>query len=155
MSLLERNSQAPGSWSDTLPVTNRYTYGLAGERFFRALKDEGKIVGSPCTKCGIIYVPGRLFCERCLGELTDWIDVGLVGELHSFTFLFVNYDGSPREEPEIVVFIKLGDGGLVHKLSIENPDDIWIGMPVEAVLKPASQREGSILDILCFNPVTE
>jgi len=155
MSLLERNSQAPGSWSDTLPVTNRYTYGLAGERFFRALKDEGKIVGSPCTKCGIIYVPGRLFCERCLGELTDWIDVGLVGELHSFTFLFVNYDGSPREEPEIVVFIKLGDGGLVHKLSIENPDDIWIGMPVEAVLKPASQREGSILDILCFKPVTE
>ena len=155
MSLLERNSQAPGIWSDTLPVSNRYTYGLAGERFFRALKDEGKIVGSPCTKCGIVYVPGRLFCERCLGELTEWIDVGLVGELHSFTFLFVDYDGSPREEPEIVVFIKFGDGCLVHKLSIENPDEIWIGMPVEAVLKPTLQREGSILDILVFKPVTE
>jgi hypothetical protein len=155
MSLLERDPKAPESWNDTLPVTSRYTYGLAGERFFRALKEEGKIYGTPCPKCGITYVPGRVFCERCLGELTEWMDVGRVGELHSYTLLYVNYDGSPREKPEIVVFIKLADGGLIHTLCIENPDNIWIGMPVEVVLKPESQREGSILDILCFKPVDE
>ena len=153
MTLLERDPQAPDSWKDTLPVTNRYTYGLAAERFFRALKDEGRIYGSPCPKCGVTYVPGRIFCERCLGELTNWIDVGLLGELHSYTFLYVNYDGSPREEPEIVGFIKLGDGGLVHKLCIENPEDVWIGMPLVAILKPVSERQGSILDIQCFRPV--
>jgi uncharacterized OB-fold protein len=155
MSLLERNSQAPETWNDTLPVTNRYTYGPAGERFFRALKEAGIIYGTHCPNCDLIYVPARLFCERCLSELTEWIDVGLIGELHTYTLLYINYDGSRREVPEVVVFIKFGDGGLVHKLCIDKPDDIQIGMPVEAVLKPAPERQGSILDILCFKPVAE
>jgi len=148
MSLLERNSQAPDTWNDTLPVTNRYTYGLAGERFFRALKEDGRIYGTHCPSCDLTYVPARVFCERCLGELTEWIDVGLVGELHTYTLLYVNYDGSRLDIPEIVVFIRFGDGGLVHKLCTEKPGDIWIGMPVEAVLKLATERQGSILDIL-------
>src|SRR3990172_6278368 len=99
MSLLERNSQAPDTWNDTLPVTNRYTYGLAGERFFRALKEDGRIYGTHCPSCDLTYVPARVFCERCLGELTEWIDVGLVGELHTYTLLYVNYDGSRLDIP--------------------------------------------------------
>ncbi len=46
MTLLERDPKAPTAWVGNLPVTNRYTYGLAGERFFRAIKDEGKIFGT-------------------------------------------------------------------------------------------------------------
>ena len=38
MTLLKRDPNAPVSWQGELPVTNRYTYGLAGEKFFRALK---------------------------------------------------------------------------------------------------------------------
>jgi len=32
------------------------------------------------------------------------------------------------------------------------PDDVKIGMKVEAVLKPKNQREGSVLDIQYFRP---
>jgi uncharacterized OB-fold protein len=135
-----------------LPVTSRYTFGLAGEKFFRAIKDEGKILGTHCPKCERTYVPGVLFCERCLSELDAWIDVGTTGEVHTFTLLYENYDGSPRETPELVGFVKFGDGGLVHKLGEIEPEAVEIGMRVEAVFKEAAAREGSILDIVHFKP---
>ena len=152
MTLLKRDKNAPQAWLGNLPVISRYTYGLAGERFFRALKDEGKILGGYCPDCDHIYVPAAVFCERCLGELTEWKDVGLVGDLHTFTILFVGYDGSPLEEPEIVGFVSFGDGGLVHRIDAD-PAELYIGMPMKTVLKPKTKREGSILDIQGFKPV--
>jgi hypothetical protein len=152
MTLLERDKNAPVAWHGSLPVPSRYTYGLAGERFFRALKDDGKIMGSYCPDCDHTYVPATVFCERCLGELTDWRDMGLVGELHTFTVMFVSYDGAPLEKPEPVGLISFGDGGLVHRLDAD-PDELYIGMSMQAVLKPSAEREGSILDIEGFGPV--
>ena len=152
MTLLERDKHAPAAWRGNLPVTSRYTYGIAGEKFFRTLKDEGKIMGTVCNNCGRTYVPATAFCERCLSELTEWVDVGLVGELHTFTLVFVDYDGNPLDEPERVGFIKFGDGGIVHKLEAE-PDTLEIGIKMEAVLKPKNKRTGSILDIEHFKPV--
>jgi uncharacterized OB-fold protein len=152
MTLLERNPKAPGAWLGNLPVTSRYSFGLAGEKFFRAIKDQGRILGSRCQECDRTYVPGTIFCERCLGELDEWVDVGTTGEVHTFTLLFENYDGSPRQEPEIVVFVSFGDGGIIHRLGEVEPQDVTIGMQVEAVFKPQSERTGSILDIEYFKP---
>jgi uncharacterized OB-fold protein len=154
MSLMEKDQNAPQAWRGEMPITSRYTAGLAGEVFLRAIKDEGKILGSYCDRCGITYVPARQFCERCMDELEETVDVGTKGELHTFTLLFENLDGTPKEEPEIVAFIRLGDGGLVHKLDEVELDDLDIGMPVEAVFKPKGEREGSILDIKYFRPVS-
>jgi uncharacterized OB-fold protein len=154
MSLLEREHDVPQAWRDALPVTSRYSFGVAGERFFQALKNEGVIYGAYCEECDVTYVPARMFCERCLGELQEWIDVGLTGEVYTFTFLFQNLDGTPREDPEIVALIRMHDGGLVHRLGEVAWEQVAIGMPVEAVLKPKNEREGSILDIAYFKPAT-
>lgn len=154
MSLLERDPAAPKAWRDVLPVTSRYTLGAAGERFFRALKDDGVIYGAHCDRCDITYVPARVFCERCLDGLQNWIDVGLSGEVFTFTFLYKNLDGTHREEPEIIAFIRIADGGVVHRLGEVALESVSIGLPVEAVLKPKKEREGSILDIAYFKPIT-
>jgi len=153
MSLLEHDKNAPQSWHGNLPVTSRYTFGLAGEKFFRSIKDNGKLMGTHCPKCERIYVPAALFCERCLSELDEWIDVGTVGEVHTYTLLYENYDGTPRSDPEIVAMISFGDGGLIHRLGKIDTNEIEIGMTVKAVFRPPDQREGSILDIVHFEPV--
>jgi len=154
MSLLEKDPNAPEAWLGEMPITSRYTAGLAGEKFLRAIKDEGKILGSYCDHCGITYVPTRQFCERCMDKLDETVDVDTEGEVHTFTLLFEDLDGTPREEPEIVAFISLGDGGLVHRLDEVELDDLDIGMPVQAVFKSKGEREGSILDIKYFKPVS-
>jgi uncharacterized OB-fold protein len=153
MTLLNRDPNAPVSWQGDLPVMNRYTYGLAGEKFFRSIKDEGRILGTHCHNCDHTYVPAAAFCERCLGKLDDWVEVGKIGEVITFTFLYVNYDGSPKDKPEIIAFVRFGDGGLIHRLGEIEPDRVNIGMKVEAVFKPKSKRTGSILDINYFKPV--
>ena len=152
MALLEPNPQAPSAWRDGFPQTNRYTLGLAGECFFRTIKEEGRILGTRCPSCNRVYVPGASFCERCLSELDEWVDVGHSGQVETFTLLYVNEDGSPREKPEMVAFIRFGDGGLIHRLGEIEPQEIRIGMRVEAVFKPAAERIGSILDIAYFFP---
>lgn len=151
MTLLEYDKQAPQAWRGNLPVTSRYTFGLAGERFFRALKDEGKIMGAYCPRCDRTYVPATAFCERCLGELTTWVDMGLTGKLLTFTLLFVDCDDQPLDEPELVGLVAFGDGGIIHKLEADL-DTLEIGLTMQAVLKPKKERTGSILDIVHFKP---
>jgi len=153
MVLLNRDPNSPIIWNGELPITNRYTYGLAGEKFFRTLKDEGRILGTHCPHCERTYVPAAIFCERCLAKLNDWVDVGTTGEVNTFTFLHVNLNGSSLEKPEIIAFVRFGDGGLIHRLGDTNPDQVEIGMLVQAVFKPPSKRIGSILDIDYFKPV--
>jgi uncharacterized OB-fold protein len=87
--------------------------------------------------------------------LDEWIDVGTIGEVHTFTLLHENLDGSYKNIPEIIAFIHLGDGGLIHRLGQISPDEIEIGMEVEAVFKDKKDREGSILDIVYFKPFNE
>jgi uncharacterized OB-fold protein len=152
MTLLHRDPSAPASWQGDLPVVNRYSYGLAGERFFRTLKDEGRILGTYCPHCDHTYVPASVFCERCLSKLDEWVDVGTSGEVDTFTLLQVNLDGSPTDEPQIIAFIRFGDGGLIHRLREVDPEEVEIGMMVQAVLKPPADRVGSILDIDYFKP---
>ncbi len=152
MTLLERDPRAPLAWSGDLPVSSRYTFGLAGEKFFRTIKEEGKILGTFCKECDHTYVPATQFCEKCLSELSDWVDVGTVGELHTYTALYEGYDGTRLSQPEIIAFISFGDGGIVHRLGEINLDDVYFGMPLEAEFKPKNQRTGSILDIIYFKP---
>lgn len=154
MTLLEQDSKAPTAWHGNLPVPSRYTFGIAGEKFFRAIKDEGLIYGTHCPKCERTYVPATIFCERCLSKLDEWVDVGTVGEVHTYTLLYENYDGSRRVTPELIAFVAIKDGGIIHRLGGLSPEDIKIGMQVEAVFKEKENREGSILDIVYFKPKT-
>jgi hypothetical protein len=154
MTLLEHDRNAPKTMIGSLPVTSRYTFGLAGERFFRAIREEGRIMGTRCPQCEIVYVPAVAFCERCLSELEEWIDVGTTGEVHTFTILYEGYDGKPLQQPELVAFVRLGDGGLIHRLGEVKPEDVEIGLIVEAVFKPREERSGSILDIIHFRPIS-
>ena len=153
MNMPKNNPLEGGAWQGDLPVTSRYTFGLAGERFYRAIKDEGKLFGTRCNRCERNYVPASLFCERCMQELDTWIDVGTSGEVHTFTLLYEGLDGDRKKNPEIIAFIRLGDGGIVHRLSEIDKDKITIGMQVEAVFKAKAEREGSIQDVSHFRPV--
>jgi uncharacterized OB-fold protein len=153
MTLLQRDPNAPVAWLGDLPVTNRYTYGLAGEKFFRTIKDEGRILGTYCPDCDHTYVPATIFCERCLGKLEKWVDVGTKGDVVTYTILNIDLDGTPLEKPEVIALVHFADGGLIHRLGEVELDEVEIGMTVEAVFKPKDERVGSILDIQYFKPV--
>lgn len=135
-----------------IPVAHRYTPGIAGDRFFVALRDQGKILATPCRTCEVVYVPGRAFCERCFAALEEWVPVGPGGTLESFTTVYVDLYGEPSDDAQSVGLVKL-DGAttvIVHRLSMKRGASPRIGGRAEAVLKPKRSRTGSINDIESF-----
>jgi uncharacterized OB-fold protein len=144
-------------WRGNLPVYHCYTAGIAGEKFLRALKDEGKLYGTRCPKCGYVYVPARIYCERDMTHLDDstWVQVGPEGELLSFSAVYVDLDGERLQAPQWVGLVRLqgASGTTLHYLGDVQPDALRAGMKVQAVLKPAKERVGSIRDIAYFKPV--
>ena len=141
-------------WLGHMETDYVYTHGVAGEKFFNEFKKNGRIMGTKCKQCGIVFVPPRMYCERCFEKLEEWIDVGKKGVVHTYTIAYIDMDGCKLKEPIIYAFVKIDNtnGGLVHKLGEVNQEKVEIGMRVEAVFKPKQQREGSINDIKYFKP---
>jgi len=156
MSLLERISKniQLRSWEGEFPVQYLYTFGVAGERFFRQIKENAKILGARCPQCQITFVPPSLYCERCFERTEDWVEVGHKGEVYTFTVCYRGMDGLPKNPPSVLALVKMlgAEGGFVHRIGEIDPQEIKIGMKVEAVFKPQAQRKGSILDIQYFRP---
>jgi uncharacterized OB-fold protein len=139
------------SVAGAIPIRHRYTAGVAGDRFFRALRDRGEILATPCADCGVVYVPGRMFCERCFAALDEWVKVGPQGTLFSYTQVHIDLDENPLSDPPWVGLVQL-DGAttlLAHRLDL-NGSHPAIGARVETVLQPKTRRVGSINDVRAF-----
>jgi len=158
MALTERmqNTTNVGYWRGEIPLEYIYTYGRAGEAYFRSLKDKGTFLGARCEACDVTYVPPRTYCEKCFARLEDhYIDVGTEGEVHPLTVLYKDLDGSRKTDPVLMALIRLDgtDGGVIHYLGGVEAGDVYIGMRVKAVLKTQKERQGAITDIKYFKPV--
>jgi uncharacterized OB-fold protein len=139
-----------------IPVSFAYTLGVAGERFFREIMENGRFMGTRCQQCQYTYLPPRLYCERCFASLDDqWVEVSSRGTVQAYTVAHLDLEGQPLAEPQLLALIRLegADGLLVHRLGETRVEDVDIGLLVRAVFRPRRQRKGSILDIRYFRPV--
>jgi uncharacterized OB-fold protein len=148
---------AAGAVDTLLDLEFEWDAGEAMGRFLDGLRDE-KILATVCDVCGRTLVPPRMFCERDFRPIDSWTEVEPVGVVETFSICHVRWDMVPLDPPEIPAVIRLNgasQGGFLHMLGEVNPDDVSIGMTVEAIWKPAEERTGSILDITHFRPVRE
>ena len=139
--------------SGDVPIYHRYTLGVAGERFFKAMRDQQQLLASPCPKCHDRLLPPKMYCERCFEETSDdWVPMSGPGYIRSFTVLHRSLDEEPLSAPEIVALVSWEGvrGGLVHRLREITPDAVSIGLLVEPVW--AEQRVGAMSDISHFRP---
>jgi uncharacterized OB-fold protein len=130
--------------------------GIAIGRYLRELK-AGRLYGTRCNKCNRTVVPPRNFCEWCFRPMDDWVALPDTGTVNTFSLCYVTWDMRYLTDPEIPAVIDI-DGtqpamGIMHMLGEVDPQQVEIGMKVQAVWKPAEEREGSILDIRYFKPV--
>jgi uncharacterized protein len=138
-------------------VDARYAWdaGTAVARYLDGLK-EGKILARECRTCRRILVPPRMFCEECFRPTDRWVEVADTGRVNTFSICYIRWDMVKLEDPEMPFVLEI-DGatrgmGFMHKLGEVAPDDVHVGMEVEAVWRPEGEREGSILDIRYFRP---
>ena len=149
----EEFRSATGAVEDHVDARYAWDTGAAVGRFLAGLQ-EGRILGRECRLCKRVLVPPRMFCERCFRPTDRWVEVEATGTVETFSICHVSWDMQPLDAPELpaVVAIDGSDGGFLHKLAEVAPEDVRIGMEVEAVWKPEADRVGSILDISHFRP---
>jgi hypothetical protein len=134
-------------------IPNTYSAGAVGSRFLIELRDKKRIMGTRCPTCNRVYVPARSICKDCLGQLDEWVEVSDKGTLLTYTVCNQPNPVQPVEPPVVYGIIQLdgADTGFVHMLGEVDPEQMRIGMRVQAVFK--EEREASILDIKYFKPL--
>jgi uncharacterized OB-fold protein len=156
MTFLDRTTDARKfrHWEGSVEADYIYTSGVAGERFFVALREEGRMLASRCTACTLDYLPPRMFCEDCFAELTEYVDVPNAGRVAAITTAYIDRTGAKLPHPEVWAFVAFDGirGGLVHRLLVP-PDRARAGLAVRARIKPRDVRTGTITDIEGFEPV--
>ena len=140
-------------WRGNIPIHHRYTVGVAGQRFFAALRDEKVILASRCEGCGDRFLLPKIYCERCFVETPEWSRVEGPGYVKTFTLVHRNLDEEALSEPVAAAVIGWEGvrGGIVHRLGGIESSQIRTGMKVEPQWREV--RTGSIQDILFFKPV--
>jgi uncharacterized OB-fold protein len=144
------------TWDDQYEVEYDWDAGVAIAAYLDGLKN-GVLLASYSAGSNRTVVPPRTFDELSWTPIDDVRALPGTGTVNTFSLCMVNWDATRRDEPLLPAVIEL-DGaspgmGILHMLDEVDPDDIEIGMKVEAVWKPADQREGAITDILYFRPL--
>lgn len=132
----------------------RWSVGRFGSKFLTELKENKKLFGIKCPKCGRVYVPPRKVCGRCFLGMDEFVPVSDEGEIvvcAIIEFGFVDPEtGAQRPVPYGYVFVKLdgADTALPHFLNRADPKKVKVGARVKAVFE--ENRKGSIMDIKHF-----
>jgi hypothetical protein len=130
--------------------------GLAIGRYLESLK-EGRILGVRCERCDRTVVPPRAFCEQCFGPMDRFVPLPDTGTVNTFSLCYVTWDVRRIAVPQLPAVVDI-DGtsprvGILHLLGEVAPQAVRVGMRVQAVWKPAAERQGAVTDIRYFRPV--
>jgi hypothetical protein len=107
------------------------------------------------TADGEVIVPPLEFDPQTHAPLTDFVDVADRGAVLSWSWAAAPLPGQPLDRPFAWVLVQLdgADTGLLHALDVPSPDDVRIGMRVQA--RWVDEPVGHIRDIICFEPESD
>lgn len=120
------------------------------QRFAEELR-KGNILGHRCPQCGKVYAPAKGYCPLCCVKTTeaDEVTVADRGTVVSFTIVTpIQYYGQQKTERYALATVLLdgADATLGQcELGEVELDDVRVGMRVEAVWYPESER--SVADV--------
>jgi uncharacterized OB-fold protein len=104
-------------YESRIKVPYTWSVGETGSRFLTELRDHGKILGTKCAECGVVYLPPRKHCGRCFSKTLHWVELGLEGTLVTHTVVRYSSSVMPMKPPFAYGIILL-DGASTGLVSI-------------------------------------
>ena len=122
--------------------------------------DAPELIGSRCTRCGVVAFPGQASCPACTSQAVEEWRLGRRGSLWTWTIQCFEpksppYAGAAEHfEPFGVGYVELpGEVRVEARLTEADPARLRIGMPMELVLVPAPGRHDAVT--FAFEPVDD
>jgi uncharacterized OB-fold protein len=133
-------------------LTYRHSTDEVTATFFRALRDERKLLGIRCPKCERVLVPPRAFCDRDFCRTEGWVELGEEGTIELFTIVYQPVKGLP-EPPYVVAYVRPdgADTALVNflgGLDLSDRDAVLdrLAIGVRARIEFRDERVGRMTD---------
>ncbi len=134
---------------DFVPVADGLIAGSA---------EEPRLIGSECRRCGTVTFPRQASCPRCTSEDVAERLLARQGTLWTWTIQCFPpksppYGGDKDSfEPYGVGYVELpGEVRVEALLTVDDPQALRIGMPMELTLIPAPGASGAMT--FAFGPV--
>ena len=140
----------------TIHLPYHYVAGDYRAHYLQALK-QGKILGSRCSKTGKVFVAPLIASPESLAPCEEFVEVADRGIVTTFCIVNIPVIGRTIEIPYVAASVAL-DGADISIFALVQecrPEDVRMGMRVEAVWKPAGERQGDHGDIQYFRPTGE
>ncbi|HEY9565520.1 MAG TPA: OB-fold domain-containing protein [Nocardioides sp.] len=115
-----------------------------------------ELAGARCPSCATTTFPYQGGCPRCGGEAMERVGLPAHGTLWSYTVQYFEpkppYRGVTPFEPYGVGYVDLGDVCVESRLTVNDPDALSLGMPVELVVITAFLDEDQPVLTFAFAP---
>lgn len=134
-----------------------WSIGRYAGKFLTELRDNKRLIGIRCPKCGKVYTPPRKVCGPCFTEMKAPVEIGNTGTLSAYSV--VNYKfidpntGKKRPVPYIYGYIKLdgADNSFSHIIDYSDVEKLKVGARVKAIFN--EKRVGLPWDIKYFQVI--
>jgi len=140
----------------TVHLPYDYVAGDYKARYLQALKNK-KILGSKCSKTGKVFIPPVICSPETFAPASELVELADRGVVTTFCTVNIPVIGRNLEIPYVAASVAL-DGAAVSMFALIQeckPEEVRMGMRVEAVWKPDGERQGDHEDILYFRPTGE
>jgi uncharacterized OB-fold protein len=93
-----------------------------------------------CLACGTLRHYPRIMCPSCGSWDVEWVKVSGKGKVYSWTVAYQAFHPAfVKEVPYASVIVELDEGvRLVTNIVDAKPEELYIGMPVEAIFEDAA-----------------
>ena len=140
----------------TIHLPYHYVAGDSRATYLQALKEK-KILGSRCAKTGKVFVPPLVASPESLAPCEEMVELADRGVVTTFCVVNIPVIGRNIEIPYVAASVALDGADISIFALIQEcpPDEVRMGMRVEAVWKPDGERQGDHEDIRYFRPSGE
>jgi len=96
--------------------------------------EKGKICGTRCADCGMLFFPPRADCFKCLTSHMEWFEVTGAGRLVSFSKLEYGPAGFQGDVPYCIALLDYGRFKVFGRIAGDVPEkDLAVGLEMKTI----------------------
>ncbi len=139
-----------------IEVEIQHSASLPESAYLRALRD-GKLLGARTGENGKVYFPAREADPATGKALDNFVELPDRGTVTTFAIINIPFAGQKIKPPYVAAYVLLdgADIPFLHLIQEIEVSEVRMGMRVEAVWKPAAERDYGIDNIEYFRPTGE
>ena len=94
--------------------------------------EKGKVMGTRCQDCGLVFFPPRSDCYQCLAGNMEWFEVSGAGKLVTYSKLEYAPIGFQDDVPYCIALLDYGDFKVFGRIDRNLPEEqISVGMQMK------------------------